>query len=488
MDMGNLSLGYWMDDSTRLSGTVYYRQNKTSTLNGDVNDDFEGDAALDGDAGAGVAGAGVNRDTAANNRSQTKQKSWGGAVQWSRQSEINQLAVGATLDKSKTAFGQTTELGIFDASRGVINGTGEVQGPRLSGETRSWSVFVADTFKPATDIAITGAMRYNHSRVIAVDGNRATPTLDGDFTYKKLNPSLGITWAAFPAVSVYASAGQGNRAPSPIELGCADPANPCSLPNAMQADPFLKQVVTQTFEAGARGQSGSLNWNATVYTATNKDDILFVGTGGSQGYFTNFGRTRRQGFELGFAQSLGAVKLRASYNYVKATYQSSACVLAEANSTRGQGCAANDEVLIQAGNRMPNIPLHSMKIGADVAVSQDWAVTADLMSYSSQYVRGNENNAHQAGTTGGRTFLGSGEAKGYSLLNLGTRVKLDRKWELFARVNNVLDKKYASAGALGENPFNAAGTFQTNSDDWTRETFYGPGAPRSAFVGVRLSM
>jgi glucosamine--fructose-6-phosphate aminotransferase (isomerizing) len=33
---------------------------------------------------------------------------------------------------------------------------------------------------------------------------------------------------------VFANLAQGNRAPSPIELGCADRANPCSLPNAMQ--------------------------------------------------------------------------------------------------------------------------------------------------------------------------------------------------------------------------------------------------------------
>ena len=87
-----------------------------------------------------------------------------------------------------------------------------------------------------------------------------------------------------------------------------------------------------------------------------------------------------------------------------------------------------------------------------------------------------------------RTFLGAGEIKAYTLLNLGTRVKVGSAWEVFGRINNVFDKKYATAGALAENPFNAAGTFQTNSGNWGRETAFGPGAPRSAFVGVRLSM
>lgn len=498
LDLVSLNLGYWLDEDSRLSATVYHRQNKTSTLNGDVNDDFEGDAALDGDAGA-AGGLGVNADTGANNRSQTTQRGWGGALQWSRKRDRNQFALGSTFDKSKTSFRQTTELGIFDGDRGVINGAGEELDTDLTGESRTWSVFVSDTYKPIESLALTGALRYNRSRVVTRDQLvLGAPNLDGDYTYNKLNPSVGITWTASPAVSVYASAGQGNRVPSPIELGCADPANPCSLPNAMQADPYLKQVVTRTLELGVRGKAGTLKWNAALFSANNRDDIQFVGTGGSQGYFTNFGRTRREGLELGLSQPIGAVNLKAAYNYVKATYQSSACLLSQGNSSRGQSaeCTAlgqDDEILVQAGNRMPGIPLHSLKLGADVKVSGLWTLMAEVVGYSSQYVRGNENNAHQAGAAtdslgNTRTFLGSGEVKAYALLNLGARVKLAGQWELFGRINNVFDTKYATAGALGENPFNAAGAFQTNSGDWTRETLYGPGAPRSAFVGVRLHM
>ena len=58
-------------------------------------------------------------------------------------------------------------------------------------------------------------------------------------------------------MSTYSNWSQGNRAPTPIELGCADKDNPCSLPNAMAADPFLEQIVTQTLEFGVRGSSSS---------------------------------------------------------------------------------------------------------------------------------------------------------------------------------------------------------------------------------------
>ena len=51
----------------------------------------------------------------------------------------------------------------------------------------------------------------------------------------------------------------------------------------------------------------------------------------------------------------------------------------------------------------------------------------------------------------------------------------------------MFDTKYATAGALAENPFDAGGAFQTNSDDWARESFYAPGAPRSIFAAVKLN-
>lgn len=496
----SFGLSYWLDDKARLNATLYHRSNRVKALNGDANDAFEGDAALDGDAGAN-GGLGFNTETAASNRTATEQRGWGGALQWSRIDDNNHVAFGLTADFSTSTFVQTTELGIFDSQRGVsAGGAGEMMNNRLTGKSRSWSLFATDTWKPWKDLALTTSLRLNQTRVTTRDELRAAaPNLDGDHLYTKLNPAFGATWSPAPGYSLFANAAQGNRAPSPIELGCADRANPCSLPNAMQADPFLEQVVTQTFEAGARGKSGRLRWNATLYRADNRDDILFVGTSTSRGYFTNFGRTRRQGLELGASTEFGAVSLRADYGYVKATYQSATCLLAENNSTRGQtaACTAggqDDEILVQAGNRIPGIPLHSLKLGADWRSTADLTLSADLVAYSNQYLRGNENNAHAPGSYsdilggGPRSFLGAGMAPGYAVLNLAARVRLDKRWQVSARLNNVFDRHYATAGALAENPFDAGGVFQTNSANWTRESFYAPGAPRSLFVAVNLKL
>lgn len=499
MDMLSLNASYWLNDQERLSMIAYHRDNAVRTLNGDVNDDFEGDPALDGGAGAN-GGLGFNIDTAANNRTRADLAGRGAALQWSRADDDNRIAFGATLDRSTTKFVQTAGHGIFDATRGVIPGGAEEVENRLAGATRGWSVFATDTYKPGRDLAITASLRYNSIRVTTRDElTPLPPNLDGDHSYRKLNPALGVAWTPVPATTFIANVAQGTRAPSPIELGCADPANPCSLPNAMQADPYLKQVVTRTVEAGARGRAGATRWNATLFRAENKDDILFVGTSTSAGYFTNFGRTRREGLELGVDAEIGPVSLRVGYAYVKATYGTAACLLARNNSTRGQSarCTAggqDDEILVQPGNRMPGIPLHGLKLGAEWRAAPALAVAADLVAYSSQYLRGNENNAHQAGTYsdllggGPRTFQGAGSAPGYAVLNLSARLKVDRRWTVSARVNNVFDKEYATAGALAENPFDTSGTFQTNSGSWTHESFYAPGAPRSFILGAALAL
>ena len=499
MNLLNLNMSYWLDETSRLTALLYHRRNRTQTLNGDVNDEFEGNPLLDGADGAN-GGLGFDTETGANNRTRSEQRSWGGALQWSWLGERHQVAVGTTVDQSRTTFQQSTETGIFDVHRGVIaDFSGTQLNNQLLGRTRHWSLFASDIYKPWRMLSISTALRYNHARVISIDElNPGMPhNLDGDFTYTKLNPSLGATWVLNPAVTLFATLAQGNRTPSPIELGCADPANPCSLPNAMQADPYLKQVVTRTAEAGMRGGNRTLKWNAAVYTADNRDDILFVGTSTSQGYFTNFGRTRRAGVELGLSGESGPLSWHTGYSYVKATYRSAACLLSPNNSARGQsaecsGGGQDDEIFVQSGNRIPGIPLHQFKFNADFSPHERWALTATVTAFSRQYARGNENNAHQSGSAtdrfgATRTFLGGGEVAGYALLNLGARIRLARGWALFFQANNVFDRKYASAGALAENPFNANGAFQTNSDDWGRDTFYAPGAPRNFQAGIRLA-
>ncbi|MBK7646389.1 MAG: TonB-dependent receptor [Betaproteobacteria bacterium] len=494
-DMTQVALNgkLWLSDTQSLSGSVYHRRSKTRTLNGDMNDDYETEYE-DWVTGGSVGPA--PDETGANNRTKTSQRGTGIAAQWNFSGKQHQLAVGASYDQARINFQQTQELGELDATRGVTNLSPVAVENQINGKTSTASLFVTDTYSLLPNLHLTGSARYNMSHVTTFDElNRTVPNLDGDHKYHKLNPAIGLSWQIVPALNAYAGFSQGNRVPTPIELGCADPANPCTLPNSMAADPYLKQVVARTLEAGLRGKlAGETNWNAGLFRTMSSDDILFVGTSTSAGYFTNYGKTLRQGLELGLNGNLHRVDWYANYTWLQATFRSDACLLGANNSTRGTtaectGAGQDDEILVKKGNRIPGLPQHSLKLGLAWRATDWLRIGGDVQAFSGQYVRGNENNQHQSGTAtdalgSTRTFDGPGKVPGYAILNVNAEAKLGGGWQLFAKVNNVFDKHYATAGALAENPF-VGGSLQSNPDDWRRETFVAPGAPRSAWLGVR---
>jgi outer membrane receptor protein involved in Fe transport len=256
----------------------------------------------------------------------------------------------------------------------------------------------------------------------------------------------------------------------------------------MQSDPFLKQVVTRSLEAGLRGRAGEgLRWQFAAYRAVNRDDILFVAAGASRGYFQNFGRTRRQGLEASLAGAAEDFEWSLGYALVDATYQSPALIVSPNNSSRGTAPGtAEDEILVQPGDRIPNVPRHQLKLAGRWQASRRMAVDLALLAYSGQYLRGNENNQHQAGEFAGRTYHGSGRAAGYALVNLATGWRLDRGFEIIGRIDNLFDRRYATAGQLGESAF-PGGAFEADPGLWRKDSFFAPGAPRAFWLGIRFA-
>jgi len=72
----------------------------------------------------------------------------------------------------------------------------------------------------------------------------------------RVKPTVGLTYTPPPSLTLFAAYGEASRAPSAVELSCADPDEPCRLPNAFVVDPPLEQVVRRSVEFGARGAFG----------------------------------------------------------------------------------------------------------------------------------------------------------------------------------------------------------------------------------------
>jgi iron complex outermembrane recepter protein len=463
-------------DGWEIAGTAYLRRADAATLNGDLNDDYEP---------PDVEESGVE------NRTRTAQRGSGLSLQATLTQGAARYSLGLSHDRARSDFQQTEAEGLLDDTRAVVDTEDAEIDALIEGSSRTSSVFAAAVVAVQPNLQLTLSGRFNDTRVDTIDVGRATLGLDTELDsqgrYRKFNPALGLTWQVTPALTAYAGASQGNRAPSPIELGCSDPENACVLPNALQSDPPLLQVVSRTLEAGVRGSLGEgLRWNASLYRSINHDDLLFISNGRAAGYFTNFGRTQRQGLELGATQRGARLNWTVAYSYLQAVFDDSACLVSEANSSAGSSaaCTGEDEIEVRPGNRLPGLPQHSLKLTLDLQATPDWRVGAQLGAYSGQFVRGNENNAHHAD---GNDYFGSGRVGGHAVLNLTASWRVSPGVELFGKLNNVFDRRYASAGALGENAFGPTGGLQLPGD-WRNEQFVGPGAPRAWWVGLRWTL
>jgi outer membrane receptor protein involved in Fe transport len=321
-------------------------------------------------------------------------------------------------------------------------------------------------------------------------------SLDGYHVFGRFNPAIGLTFSPWYALNAYASYTEGSRAPTAIELGCADPTQPCKLPNALAGDPPLAQVVTRTFEAGLRGGiEGKWNWNAGWFRADNRQDILFVASAQTGfGYFKNFGKTRRQGWQFDAHGQLWRVGLGSSYTFLDATFQSPEEVNGASNSSNEEAQAGvrgvEGLIEIEPGAQLPLVPRHMFKAFANLQAMAKLSVDLGLVAMSGAYARGNENNQHEPD---GQFYLGSGRSPGYAVVNLGARYQATRWLEFFAQINNLFDRQYFTAAQLGPmgltdtghfiaRPFAAAG----GEFPLRHATFYAPGAPRGVWGGLRL--
>jgi outer membrane receptor protein involved in Fe transport len=297
-------------------------------------------------------------------------------------------------------------------------------------------------------------------------------------------------------VNLYAGYGEGSRAPTSIELGCADPDQPCKLPNALAGDPPLRQVVARTVEMGVRGTHELVTWNAGFFHADNRDDLLFVAsTQTGFGYFKNFGSTRRQGIELGLTVHKGRVTGGVGYTWLDATFRRSETVEGTGNSvndsavTGGKGLRGTID--IEPGDRIPLIPRQTLKMFADIHITPKLSADLDLLAASGIFARGNENNLSEPD---GTYYLGPGTTPAYGLVNIGVHYQLNKWLQVLAQINNLFDRHYYTASQLQGTGFTSAGNYIARplpaiggEFPVVQAAFYAPGAPTAYWIGTRIT-
>ncbi|HBW85094.1 MAG TPA: TonB-dependent receptor [Gammaproteobacteria bacterium] len=442
-----------------------------------------------------LSGTGVLAGDAINNISNRLQQSLGGDFQWTLKSTFadydGQIVLGGSYFNGESDFRSVLELAEIDPLSRITIGLGtgtfvDDAATLINTGTETLSAYVASILDFSDTVALTLSLRANDTSVTLRDRSGMRPELNGDHNFNRINPALGVTWQVAENHNLYASFSRSSRSPTPIELACNegvfelsvkfaiergdDPDDvdfECRLPNAFLADPPLDDVVSKSFEIGARGFFGSIAYSAGAFLTANENDILFQTTGRATGLFANVDETQRAGFEGRITGNLQDLNWTLAYSFVEATFEDNFKVLSPNHAFADD----DGEILVENGDKIPGIPRNQIKLLTNYRVTDRFGIGLDVISNSDQHLRGDESN--QLDTVAG-----------YTLANLRARYQFSDRFQIFANVNNLFDEEFETFGLLGEEP----GELEVPIiEDLTVPLFLGPAPPRAVFVGLRYA-
>jgi iron complex outermembrane receptor protein len=323
--------------SMRLSDLDQDRRRNISPV--DVNKNELNSVALHGRQklgwGFSLAGNGFYRQTSReqqvtglNNASRgiTDTDTSGGALQLSHEARVwdrlNRLSLGAEYRHS----------GINSASSGAFSGFPFATKRLIDEDVQGF--FAQDSFDLMPNLTLTGAVRYDSTKISFVDELDAAN--NGSKWYGLTTPRAGLTYTPWSPLTLYANYGQGFRVPTTDELFAS---------GVGFSNPNLKPMKSETYEVGLRTRPvGWLEGTLALFLTDVKDEIVFDPSVPPFGQNRNSPKSRRQGIEVGAKLwPHEQVDVLLNYTYTEARYRS------EATLSTGT---------VEKGDWVPLVPMH----------------------------------------------------------------------------------------------------------------------------------
>jgi iron complex outermembrane recepter protein len=288
-------------------------------------------------------------------------------------------------------------------------------------EQEAWGVYVQDQIRLTDRLQVRIGGRYDD---FSADGLNRANSARTSFSDTKFSPQGGVVFDLNDAVTLYAAYGQGFRPNSGADFA----GRPFAPEESESAEVGLKFTLLD----------GALTGTAALFSMT-KSNVLTADPVNS-GFSIAIGEAESQGFEFDLSGELpGEVELLLSYAYVDAQVSKSALDV-------------NFSGLIRAGDRLINVPEHSVSLMASKEF--EFGERELELGAALNYV------GARLGETA-TTF----ELPSYTTLRLFGEYELTDAVELAFEVNNVTDEE-----------------FYTNS---FHRLWVAPGAPRNASVTLR---
>lgn len=501
MELAQLRGSYALSDTWHLSGNAYYRQLRQHLTDGNTTDVaacdndpaqfcLEGDGDFPRDALFDQFGRPVPVSVlppgampGETDFTRTLTRGYGAAAEMRSSATLfglaNTMIVGASVDRGDTAYTAFGELGTLlpnlrIADSGAIIDQGNsptaqppIEGPVSVGATNTFGgIYGIDSLEVLPGWTWTFSGRLNTADIHLND--RLATALDGHHSFSRFDPGLGFAYKLAPVATAYAGYSESNRAPTPGELSCANPASPCLLDTFLVSDPPLKQVVSRNYEAGLRGNisadDGELTWSLGVYRNEVADDILLLATDvNGFGFFSNAGTTRHQGFDARLAYNAANWHVSLGYSFLDATFRNALTLASDSPAANAAGL-----IFVKPGDMLPLMPRNRITLNAGYDVTAMWRIGADLRYQSSMFLAGDASNQQAP-------------ISGFTTVDLHSAYRVAKGYELFGEIENLFDKHYFNYGAFialdGIPPSLHLGDPRTLS----------PGMGRAFFGGIRVS-
>ncbi|MDB5731749.1 MAG: TonB-dependent receptor, partial [Variovorax sp.] len=264
-----------------------------------------------------------------------------------------------------------------------------------------------------------------HSAVRFASHDRYVVGANGDDSgavrYRQALPVAALRYAATPDLSLYATVGRGFETPTLNELSY----RPGGLAGLNFA---LRPSVNDSVEVGAKARVAGGLLTAALFQTRTADEIVTDTNIGGRATFQNAGRTRRDGFELGWTNEAAAHwRTQLAWTWLDARYRDAFC--------SPSPCAAGNAVA--AGNRIPGIAKQSVFASFGYAPPEGWRAGAELRALGR--IQANDGN--------------TASVPGYAVAALHAGyVRRWQRWEFnaFARIDNLFDRRIIGSVIVNE--------------------------------------
>jgi iron complex outermembrane receptor protein len=244
----------------------------------------------------------------------------------------------------------------------------------------------------------------------------------GEARFSAVNPTVGLVFRPTAAWSVYAAYGRGFETPTLNELAYR-PDGSAGLNTALEA------ARSDNIEVGTKLAAGDWRGALALFSVRTEDEIVVRTNAGGRASFGNVARTRRDGVEASVQwQPRGRLSATVSAAWLDARFDTPFL-------TCGPAPCLTPSLPVARGNALPGVP--EFTGFAELQYRAPWADLAAEWRAQSQIAVDDRNTD----AAGGYAVLGVSAAR-----TLGVAGKP----RVFARVDNVFDRRYAGSVIVNE--------------------------------------